>query len=98
MSLLVGRSGGEQAGGWMADAGPRCGSAAGEASVKGRPSGPAEGSPKGDLDGRETDAILSTSPGATLLRKLGGSRERPPVSSHGGRPGRRRDPLSPEEA
>jgi hypothetical protein len=48
----------------------------------------------GDLDGREADAIMSTSPGATLLRKLGGSRERPPVSSHGGRPGRQRDPLS----
>jgi hypothetical protein len=80
MSLLVGGLGCDG----LADAGPRCGSAAGEASVKGRPSGPAEGSPKGDLDGREADGIMSTSPGAILLRKLGGAENNVLLSRPGG--------------
>jgi hypothetical protein len=40
---------------------------------QGKPSGPAEGSPKGDLDGLEADAIMWTSPEATFLRILGGA-------------------------
>lgn len=50
--------------GEAAIAGPRCHTASGKAAVKGGPLGPAEGSPKGDLDGRATDATVSTSPAA----------------------------------